>query len=84
MEIAKRRARRCSIVYIGSSDRIRLADSERRAPSDERKEKTEGRADTDRSIARVRRYDIIVTNTESILYYCTSIFVIINPYRVTR
>lgn len=32
----------------------------------------------------VGRYDIIVTNTESILYYCTSIFVIINPNRVTR
>lgn len=30
------------------------------------------------------RYDIIVTNIESILYYCTSIFVIINPNRVTR
>lgn len=32
----------------------------------------------------VGRYDIIVTNIESILYYCTSIFVIINPNRVTR
>ena len=74
--VANARCTRDVLLYIGLSNRI-FATAECRG------ERGTG-GYMGRSIARIGRYDIIVTNTESILYYCTSIFVIINPNRVTR
>ena len=73
--------------YIGLSNRI-FATANGKKKKKKQKKKIErkmrdasGYGPIDRE---VERYDIIVTNIESILYYCTSIFVIINPNRVTR
>lgn len=63
--------------YIGLSKRIFATATE----NGEKRETQSGYGPIDREVGR---YDIIVTNIESILYYCTSIFVIINPNRVTR
>ena len=75
--------------YIGLSNRIFATANGKKGKKKKRRKKDEEKNERQKSgygpIDReVERYDIIVTNIESILYYCTSIFVIINPNRVTR
>lgn len=78
-KIATLISQRCS-SYISLST-IWFFANEKRGGGRRGEKREGGYGSIDRELGR---YDIIVTNIESILYYCTSIFVIINPNRVTR